>query len=215
MDDALKNQLLDSVKDTYVRELRNQYTRYMEETTRDLLDHLMDRYSNITSYNLKFNKARINEAFDHSRPIDVFFQFINDAVQYDDDVNTRLWNFFLQTAFHSVNTTGMYREACKELRQKGEADKIWTNFKRHFAAEYHEIREQQRILGEVEFNSAQLAHETIDMETALEYQALAATDDRNIVADLIAINKKMVDTNTALVAQVISLAETNVRLANT
>ena len=52
----------------------------MGVTTCDLLDHLMDRYGNITDDYLKANEAHINEAFDHSRPIDVFFQHIDDAV---------------------------------------------------------------------------------------------------------------------------------------
>ena len=39
--------------------------------------------------------------------------------------------------------------------------------------------------------------------------------NRNIVADLIAINKKLVETNTALVLQVKPLVATNVLLANT
>ena len=42
VDDALKTQLLDSVEEPYVSELRNRYTGYMGVTTRDLLDHLMD-----------------------------------------------------------------------------------------------------------------------------------------------------------------------------
>ena len=59
MDDALKTQLLDAVEEPYVSELRNHYTGYMGVTTRDLIDHLMDRYSNITAANLKANEARI------------------------------------------------------------------------------------------------------------------------------------------------------------
>ena len=95
----------------------------------------------------------------------------------------------MQTAFHSVNTSSMYREACKEWQQKLDADQTWTNFKRQFSAEYHEIREQQHVLGEAGFNSAQIAHETTDVATALDNLALAATADRNIVADLVDINK--------------------------
>ena len=65
MDDALKTQLLDAVEEPYVSELRNCYTGYMGVTTRDLLDHLMDRYGNITAADLKANEARINEALDN------------------------------------------------------------------------------------------------------------------------------------------------------
>ena len=59
MDDALKTQFLDAVEDPYVSKLRNRYTGFMGVTKRDLLDHLMDRYSNITAANLKANEARI------------------------------------------------------------------------------------------------------------------------------------------------------------
>ena len=121
----------------------------------------------------------------------------------------------LQTEFPSVNTTGMYEEACKEWRQKGDSGKTWTNFKRHFVAEYHKIREQHRVLGKAGFNRSQIAHETTDMATALDNLELAATAKRNIFSYLIAINKEFVDTNNVIVAQVKSLAATNTRLANT
>ena len=85
MDDALKTQLLDAVEEPYVSELCNRYTVYMGVTTRYLLDHLMDQYGNITAADHKANKARINEALDHSILNDVFFQRIYDAVQYAND----------------------------------------------------------------------------------------------------------------------------------
>ena len=90
MDDALKTQLLDAVEDPYVSKLRNRYTGYMDVTTGDLLNHQMDQYGNVTADDLKSNEARINKALDNSRPIDVFFQQIDDAVQYADDGKTRL-----------------------------------------------------------------------------------------------------------------------------
>ena len=60
MDDTFKTQFLDAVEDPYVSELRNHYTGYIGVTTRDLLDHLMDRYGKITAADLKSNEARIN-----------------------------------------------------------------------------------------------------------------------------------------------------------
>ena len=92
---------------------------------------------------------------------------------------------------------------------------MWTNFKRHFAAEYHEIREQQRVSGDAGFNSANLAHETTDMATALENLALAATAYQNIVTDHIATNRKLVDANTTLATQFKALVETNALLSAT
>ena len=117
MDDAIKTQLLDAVEEPYVSKLRNRYTGYIGVTTQDLLDHLMDRYSNTVAADLKANEARINEALDNSRPIDVFFQHIDDVVQYANyGEKSFTANQVLQTAFHSINATSLYREACKEWR---------------------------------------------------------------------------------------------------
>ena len=80
MDDAPKTQFLDAVEEPYVSKLRNRYTGYMGVTTQDLLDHLMDRYGNITAADLKANESRINEALDNSRTSNVLFQRIDDAV---------------------------------------------------------------------------------------------------------------------------------------
>jgi hypothetical protein len=48
MDDALKLQVINSVQETYICEMQNKYTGYLGTTTRDLLDHLLDRYGKIT-----------------------------------------------------------------------------------------------------------------------------------------------------------------------
>ena len=85
MDDALKTQLIYAVENLYESKLRNRYTGYMDVRTHDVLDHLMYWYSNIAAANTKTNEERINEEFDHSHPIDVCFQRIDDAVQYADD----------------------------------------------------------------------------------------------------------------------------------
>ena len=70
-------------------------------------------------------------------------------------------------------------------------------------------------MGEAGFNSAQLAHETTDMATALENMVPVATADRNIVANLIAIHNKFMDNNTAFVVQLNNMVATNMRLAKT
>ena len=53
------------------------------------------------------------------------------------------------------------------------------------------------------------------MAIALENLSLVATSDHNIVANIIAINKKLVETSTMLFSQVKSLVAKNAWLANT
>ena len=71
--------------------------------TQDLLDHLIDQYGNITAADLKSNEACINKSFDNARSIEVFFQKVDDAVQYADDG---------KTVYVNTNTTN-----CISLRQ--------------------------------------------------------------------------------------------------
>jgi hypothetical protein len=49
MNDALKTQIIDSIANTYIVELRIRYTGYMAVTPRDLIDHLLERYGRITA----------------------------------------------------------------------------------------------------------------------------------------------------------------------
>ena len=54
--------ILDTIEDTYILcELHNKYNQYLGVTTRDLLDHLIDRYGKITTADLEVNKACMNE----------------------------------------------------------------------------------------------------------------------------------------------------------
>ncbi len=64
MDDALKAQLVDAINDPYLSEMHSKYTGYLGVTTRDLIDHLLDRYGKITPANIEACKKRMNEPLD-------------------------------------------------------------------------------------------------------------------------------------------------------
>ena len=146
MDDALKAQLIDSVDDTYLCEVRNKYTGYLGITNRNIIDHLLDRYRKITPANIEACKVRMNEPIDLSQPIDLFFQHINDCVQYASDGQAAFTNGkILQTAYHAVSTSGHYTDVCKDWRKRPLRDKTWALFKQLFAAEYNDLKEQQRV----------------------------------------------------------------------
>ena len=85
MDDALKAQIIDTIDDTYLCELRNKYTGYLGISTRDLIDHLLDRYGKITPADIAACKRRMNDPIDSTQPIDIYFRKIDDCVQYAAD----------------------------------------------------------------------------------------------------------------------------------
>ena len=213
MDDALKTQIIDTVEDTYLCEMRHKYTGYLGVKTRDLLDHLLDRYGKITAADLAACQIRMNEPINVDLPIDVYFQKIDECVQYavDGKVAYTL-DQILQTAYHAISASGFYNDACKDWRKKPAEQKTWETFKRFFASEYHDLKEQQRVnTSTTSFHSANAA---IDVSTALENLAMAASADRNIVEHLTNANEQLTATNKLLVEQVQTLVTTNAQLTS-
>jgi hypothetical protein len=124
MDDALKAQIIDTIDDPYICEIRNKYIGYLGITTGDLLDHLLDRYSNITATDLEANKTQMNEPLDSTQAIDMFFKRINDCIQYAVDGRVPYTaEQILQTAYNSISTSGYYNNACKIWSKKPVAEK--------------------------------------------------------------------------------------------
>jgi hypothetical protein len=133
MNDALKAQVVDTMDDTYINELRNKCTGYLRLSTCDLFDHLLNRYGKITPADIADCKRRINEALDSTPPIHVYFQTIDECIQYVADGQVAFTaNQILQTAYHAIGTSGFYNDACKEWRKKTTAKKTWPLFKRFF-----------------------------------------------------------------------------------
>ena len=73
---ALNHQLIGTIKDTYITELRNKYTRFMGSKIIYLVHHLMERYGNITETELKENHKIFDEALETTILIDRYFERI-------------------------------------------------------------------------------------------------------------------------------------------
>ena len=208
MDDALKGQIIDTIDDAYLCEMRNKYTGYLGITTRNLLDHLIDRYGKITPADLETNKKRMNEPIDTTQTIDIFFKRIDDCIQYADGGEVPFTpEQIVQTTYHAVSTSGHYTDTCKIWRKKAAAAKSWPLFKTYFAKEYNNLKEQQKVnTSQTQFHGA---NAIVNISTALDNLAMAATTNREIVAQLTQSNKQLVEMNTALTAQLKSVMENN------
>jgi hypothetical protein len=211
MDDAIQSQVIDTINDTYLCELRNKYTGYLGVSTRDLFDHLLDRYGKITPHNIEECKTRMNDPIDSTQPIDIYFKKVDDCVQYAADGQVAFTpDQILQTTYHAISTLGYYTNACKEWQKKPAQEKTWQNFKRIFSAEYHDLKEQQKVnTSQSNFHGVNAA---IDITTALDNLALAATTDRDIVQQLTSSNQQLMATNKLLSEQLQVALKTNATL---
>ena len=124
MDEDIKNQSIYTVEDTYIKELKNKYTRFLIVTCRYLPENLLDQYVNITIMDLKYNNQWMNELIDTSLTIDKWFERINDCIQCVDYENTPYTVAqVIQKAHHAVLELGLYVNACKELRKISQENK--------------------------------------------------------------------------------------------
>jgi hypothetical protein len=106
MNDALKSQVIDTINDTYLCELRNKYTGYLGVSIRYLFDHLLNRYGKITPADIESCKRHMNDPIDSTQPINIYFQKVNNCVQYAADRQVGFTSDqILQTAYHAISTS--------------------------------------------------------------------------------------------------------------
>ena len=82
---ALKNQLLGAVDDIYARAMRDRHVGYMNQTIRNLLNHLFNNYGNITQLELEDNDTKMRTMWDPNSPFDSLIQQLEDGQDYADD----------------------------------------------------------------------------------------------------------------------------------
>ena len=87
MEDALKSIIINAVEEVYIGKLCNKYTGYLGITAPDLLDHLFDRYGKITPADVEECKKQMSEPIYATQPIYIYFNRIDNTVQYANDGN--------------------------------------------------------------------------------------------------------------------------------
>jgi hypothetical protein len=111
----------------------------------------------------------MNEPINSTQPLDIFFQQVDDCVQYAADGQVAFTtDQILQTAYHAVSTSGYYNDAFTKWRKKSPKNK--TSLQQNTM-----IKEQQKInTSNANVHGANVA---VEITTALYNLALAATND--------------------------------------
>ena len=109
----------------------------------------MERYGKIWASDLKACRQALAEPIEVDRSIDVYFQRVEDAIQFAQDGKTPFTPAqIVQTEYHAINMTGSYYLELKEWREKVTADKKWESFKKVFTEEYHNLVEETKVTNE-------------------------------------------------------------------
>ena len=114
MDKALNNQVINSIEDTYFKELNNKYTRLLGVRCCNIPKNILDHYRNITTADPEANNQKMNKLTDASLSVDMYFECVNNYTHYTDDGNkTCTAAQVTQKAHYMVLESGIYVNVCK------------------------------------------------------------------------------------------------------
>jgi hypothetical protein len=109
---ALKQQLISSISNIYIRTLQDRHTGFANVSTRGLIEHLLRACRNITPTDLAENDTRFKTAYDPFEPIETLYSQLEDAMDYADaGDNAYTANQVVSNAYTLVFNTGMSRLA--------------------------------------------------------------------------------------------------------
>ena len=125
-DKALKRQLIDAVDRAYIRAREHRITGFANVTTLDLLNHLFFTYGRITPCDLEENDKRFKKQWDTNQPFETLIDQIEDAIDFASAGQTPYSaSQIVANAYNLVFNTGLYPEACRELRRRAPATQTW------------------------------------------------------------------------------------------
>jgi hypothetical protein len=191
---ALKQQLIRAVDRLYIRTLQHRHTGFANVTTRQLIQHLLNTYGNITPTELAHNDIKFRTAYKPAQPIEALFSQPEDAMDYTDaGGNPYTAARVVTNAYSIMFSTGLFPEACREWRRQPPAYKTWANFKTGFAEAHLDLRLAQGTTQEGGYHGANNVMDSFVTETAnaLANLATATASDRQMLADLTASNKEL------------------------
>jgi hypothetical protein len=88
---ALRQQIIESVEENYIKALRNKYTRYASLSPSDLLKHLFDNYGKVTSEDIVQNENRLNEPWDGAEAFENIIDRIDEFKQRNHTRQNKSW----------------------------------------------------------------------------------------------------------------------------
>ena len=122
VDATLKQEIIASVEEKKIYTKKQRYMGFHGVSAKILVDHFMERYGKICVSDLEAYRQALAEPIELDRLINLYFQRLEDGIQFSQDGNTPLTPaHIVHKANHSVKNTGIYFQALKEWRKKSPA----------------------------------------------------------------------------------------------
>jgi hypothetical protein len=186
--------LIRAVDQLCIGTLQHRHTGFANVTTRQLIQHLLNTYGNITPTGLAHNDIKFRTAYEPAQPIEALFYQLEDVMDYADaGGNPYTAAQVVTNAYSIMFSTGLFPEACREWRRQPPAYKTWANFKTDFAEAHLDLRLAQGTTQEGGYHGVNNAMDSFVTETADAFANLATVtaSDHQMLADLTASKKEL------------------------
>jgi hypothetical protein len=196
---ALKRQIISVFEPMYLDIFNENMVVYANISERDMLDHLLETYGNITAVDLEINFEHMRRAWDPQQPVDTLFKQIQDCADYSEAGGVLIGHpQQINVGYAKIFLTGHFMSACRRWNEKLTIEKTWTQFKSYFAAAHRQHKQMQgESAATAGYHSANVAvtnnEDQMDEATigALANLATATAADRGVVAALTQANSRL------------------------
>ena len=168
---------------------------------RDIYDHIMARFTNISQNEIDTNMEEFNKGIDPSITLAVYTrkQELCQEMAHDAGIPITEAMMVSTATKHAVATGGM-EQAWKEWKRRAINDRTWLNWKTDWTAHFQERKELIKLTG-ISFNGmanhAQEDELGDKMVTALDNLANAAVQKNDTFEQLVTANKELATSLTA------------------
>jgi hypothetical protein len=109
-----------------------------------MLDHLFETHGNITVVDLEINFEHMRQAWDPQQPVESLFKKFQDCAGYSESGCVLIGHSQqINVGYAKKIATGHFMSACRRWNEKHAIEKIWTQFKSHFAAAHPQHKQMQ------------------------------------------------------------------------
>jgi hypothetical protein len=178
--EALKDKLAESVDPIYLQGIRMRRNIFAQVSLREMFLHLFNNYSQLDGMQIHKNRQRLYEPWDPSSRIEDLIGHLEDVQELATDAGRPIPDTdVVDASYSSIYTCGLYDDECKTWEARPDADRTWSNFKRHFL-------EAQTVLTRRRSRSTRKSG----------YTANAATGEmEDLVGRLVATNESYINTS--------------------
>ena len=165
VEQALRQQIVKAVDDSYLTALRNRQTNTIDVTIPVLIDYLFSNHGRVTPAMLHHHEKTVKEMYyDPMHPIDVIFNKVEDLSDLSTAARADLTEQqLINIAYVIINNTGKYQPYIREWSRLQPDQKTWANFKTQFRQAHQELKEAGDLqLRDTQFNSANLVQDVIE-----------------------------------------------------